>query len=181
MKKAKDQESTSFRIKKIRKEAGLRQWELAKILGTTQSAVHKYEHGVIPEPRRLLKLARIGDTTIEWILTGRHWENGAAGKERIPPDALHLACVLKNVSREKRKIYLEAIDILEESLKVLEKRLSAPLYDCDPMDISRALKELSPDILGVLSTASYLQKAIQKKIMSAQRSKFKKVKPDKDF
>lgn len=181
MKDPKDKENTSSRIKKIRKEAGLRQWELAKILGTTQSAVHKYEHGVIPEPRRLLKLARIGDTTIEWILTGRHWENGAAEKERVSADTLHLACALKKVSSEKRKIYLEAIDILEESLKVLEKRLGASLDDCDPMDIARTLKGSSPEILALLSTASYLQKAIQKKIMSAQRSKFKKVKPDKDF
>src|SRR5262245_43376599 len=45
------------RIKEIRKKARLRQWQLAEILGTTQSAVHKYEHGVIPEPRRLVKLA----------------------------------------------------------------------------------------------------------------------------
>src|SRR5882672_4620957 len=69
------------RIKEIRKKARLRQWQLAEILGTTQSAVHKYEHGVIPEPRRLVKLARLGNTTIEWILTGQHWENGSEGQE----------------------------------------------------------------------------------------------------
>jgi predicted transcriptional regulator len=28
--------------------AGLRQWQLAEMLGMTQSAVHKYEHRVIP-------------------------------------------------------------------------------------------------------------------------------------
>ena len=48
------------RVRQIRLAAGLRQWELAGMLGTTQSAVHKYEHGVVPEPRRLIELARIG-------------------------------------------------------------------------------------------------------------------------
>src|SRR5213594_1040015 len=69
------------RIKQIRKRAGLRQWQLAARLGTTQSAVHKYEHGVIPEPRRLVELSRLGTTTIEWILTGQHWENGSSEQE----------------------------------------------------------------------------------------------------
>ena len=53
-----DKASMGNRIRQIRTQAGLRQWELAKFLGTTQSAVHKYEHGVVPEPRRLVELAR---------------------------------------------------------------------------------------------------------------------------
>lgn len=177
----KGQQKISARIKKIRKEADLRQWELARILGTTQSAVHKYEHGATPEPRRLLKLAKIGNTTIEWILTGQHWENGSTGKERIHADILDLAHSLKRVSNEKRKIYLEAIDLLEESIKVLEKQLNGPLSDRDPAQIARALKELSSEVLEVLSISSSIQKAIQKKIVSTQKSKLSKVKPDKDF
>jgi len=49
-----DKRAMGLRIKQIRLQAGMRQWELARLLGTTQSAVHKYEHGVVPEPRRLL-------------------------------------------------------------------------------------------------------------------------------
>ena len=64
-----DKQSMGLRIKQIRLQAGMRQWELARLLGTTQSAVHKYEHGVVPEPRRLLELARVGNTSIEWLLT----------------------------------------------------------------------------------------------------------------
>src|SRR2546425_12113842 len=79
------------RIKQIRKKAGLRQWQLAGVLGTTQSAVHKYEHGVIPEPRRLIELSRIGNTTVEWILTGHHWENGSDRQDRPPAQVFRLA------------------------------------------------------------------------------------------
>ncbi len=176
-----DLKNISTRIKKIRKEAGLRQWELANILGTTQSAIHKYEHGVIPEPSRLLKLANIGKTTIEWILTGKHWENGSTEKERIPPEILHLAHALRTLTNEKRKMYLEAIDLLEESLKALEKKLNGKITECDPLKIAHALKGFSLDVLEVMSAASQVQKAIQRKIVSSQKSRLTKIKPNKDF
>jgi transcriptional regulator with XRE-family HTH domain len=180
MKSKKEQQKISARIKKIRKEAGLRQWELARFLGTTQSAIHKYEHGVTPEPRRLLKLAKIGNTTIEWILTGRHWENGFTGKERIQPDILDLAHAFKCVSNEKRKAYLEAIDLLEESMKVLETSLKAPPINLEPEEIARALKGFSPEVLEVLSAAAAIQKAIQNKIVSTQKTRLIKVKSRKE-
>ena len=53
-----DKAAMGRRIRQIRLGAKLRQWELAKLLGTTQSAVHKYEHGVVPEPRRLVELSK---------------------------------------------------------------------------------------------------------------------------
>ena len=90
------------RIRQIRLGARLRQWELAKLLGTTQSAVHKYEHGVVPEPRRLVELARIGGTSIEWVLTGRHWENGSDEQERVTSELLETASMLRDVSAEGR-------------------------------------------------------------------------------
>src|SRR5881396_1456314 len=92
------------RIKQIRKRAGMRQWQLAQILGTTQSAVHKYEHGVIPEPRRLIELARLGKTSIEWLLTGRHWENGSEEKERIEEGTFHLAVALRRFEEKNRRV-----------------------------------------------------------------------------
>ena len=62
-----DKAAMGKRIRQIRLGAGMRQWELARLLGTTQSAVHKYEHGVVPEPRRLVELAKIGGTSIELV------------------------------------------------------------------------------------------------------------------
>src|SRR5262249_16746037 len=71
-----DKKEIGARIKRLRKEAGLRQWQPAEMIGATQPAIHMYERGVLPEPKRLLELARIGHTTVEWILTGRQWERG---------------------------------------------------------------------------------------------------------
>src|SRR4029450_7119391 len=107
------------RIKEIRKKARLRQWQLAEILGTTQSAVHKYEHGVIPEPRRLVKLARLGHTTLEWILTGQHWENGSEGQERMQPDTYKLAERLQSLGPEQRRTLDDALRIVTEALEVM--------------------------------------------------------------
>ena len=100
-----DKAAMGRRIREIRLAAGLRQWELARILGTTQSAVHKYEHGVVPEPRRLVELARVGETSVEWILTGEHWENGATDRPRLSSGILDTAsclCALDERSRATR-------------------------------------------------------------------------------
>jgi len=105
------------RIKRIRKKAGLRQWQLAELLGTTQSAVHKYEHGVIPEPRRLVELSRLGNTTIEWILTGRHWQNGSQEQDRPPIDVFHLAERLQHFGPQQRSALDEALRIMGDAVE----------------------------------------------------------------
>ena len=107
-----DKDAMGRRIRQIRLGAKLRQWELAKLLGTTQSAVHKYEHGVVPEPRRLVELSRIGGTSIEWVLTGSHWENGSTQQERVSPELLGTACILREVSTDGRATVNEALRIL---------------------------------------------------------------------
>jgi transcriptional regulator with XRE-family HTH domain len=109
-----DKAAMGRRIKRIRTEAGLRQWQLAERLGTTQSAVHKYEHGVVPEPKRLVELARVGGTTVEWILTGRHWEDGDEGRERMPPEVYRIARAAAGLSQDR-------LDSLGDALKLLER------------------------------------------------------------
>ncbi len=109
------------RIKRLRQEAGLRQWELARLLGTTQSAVHKYEHGVVPEPRRLMELARVGHTSIEWILTGRHWENGAEEPERLSADLLRTASLLRELKDEDRGSLERALAVLRDAVEAFKE------------------------------------------------------------
>src|SRR3989442_12746423 len=79
------------RIKQLRKTKGLRQWQMAELLGATQPAVHKYENGILPEVKRLLTLARIANTSVERILTGRHCENGSRDMDRLAPETYDLA------------------------------------------------------------------------------------------
>lgn len=59
------------RIDLIRKQNGMNQEQLAVELNISQPAVSKYLKERIPPPEILLKLARLGKTTIEWILTGQ--------------------------------------------------------------------------------------------------------------
>lgn len=60
------------RIKKIRTiDLDMNQKRFAKQLGITQPMVSKYEKGqVIPSAEILLKIARLGKTTVEKILEG---------------------------------------------------------------------------------------------------------------
>ena len=61
----------SQRIDLIRKQNGWTQGQLAEALQLSQPAVSKYLKERIPSAEALLRLAKIGNTTIEWILTGQ--------------------------------------------------------------------------------------------------------------
>ncbi len=153
-----DKTSLGLRIRQVRAQAGLRQWELARMLGTTQSAVHKYEHGVVPEPRRLVELARIGETSVEWILTGRHWENGSPEQTRVPPGLLDTAAALRSLADEDRASVDDALRILREAVRAVE-----PVADGNapqPDTLVSALRDHAAPTLGLLTSAWRIQTAV---------------------
>jgi transcriptional regulator with XRE-family HTH domain len=160
-----DKAAMGRRIRQIRSQAGLRQWELARLLGTTQSAVHKYEHGVVPEPRRLMELARIGGTSIEWILSGRHWENGSEERERPTPDLLRTAALLREIEPDMRPSVEEALMILREAVSALTSpeagdRLPDPAIVAD-------LKHHAEATTRVLEAAWEIQNAVLRRVSRA--------------
>ena len=67
-----DKKNAGRRIKKIRViDLDLSQKQFAKKLGITQPMVSKYEKGeIIPPAQILLKIAKLGKTTVEMILEG---------------------------------------------------------------------------------------------------------------
>jgi len=65
-----DPKEVSRRIDLIRREKGLTQEELAALLQISQPAVSKYLRERVPPAEALLKIARLGQTTMEWLLTG---------------------------------------------------------------------------------------------------------------
>lgn len=148
-----DKAGMGRRIRQIRLGAKLRQWELAKILGTTQSAVHKYEHGVIPEPRRLIEIARVGGTSLEWVLTGTHWENGSTEQERISPDLLRTAAMLREVSAEGRSSLNEALRIVRDAIQALER-------DASQGQEHRTLRDHASSTVQLLEAAARIQRAV---------------------
>ncbi len=157
-----DKAAMGKRIRQIRLDAGLRQWELARMLGTTQSAVHKYEHGVVPEPKRLIELARIGNTTIEWILTGAHWENGSSEQERLSAELLQTAQLLSEI-RDKRESVDEALRIVREVVTALD---GSEMSGGDPLTLERSLRDHAPETLELLESAWRIQKAVLSRVMS---------------
>lgn len=151
-----DKAAMGRRIKQVRVQAGMRQWELARLLGTTQSAVHKYEHGVVPEPRRLVELARIGKTSIEWILTGSHWENGSQHQERLTPEVLQTAQVLRLIqAREMPRV--------DEALRIVRAALDALRAGSDGGRTSRG--DYSDETLRVLESAKRIQDAVVRSVL----------------
>ena len=153
------------RIRQIRTRANLRQWELAKILGTTQSAVHKYEHGVVPEPRRLVELARVGGTSIEWVLTGRHWENGSEDQQRLTPDFLETACLLREVLDEERSSIDEALRIVREAVHALRTADGEADTPADVEALARSLRGHSRATLRLLENAWRIQRAVMSRVL----------------
>ena len=58
------------RIRQIMGQLDVTQQELADLLGVSQPAISIYLKGRMPPPDVLLQIARLGGTTVEWILTG---------------------------------------------------------------------------------------------------------------
>ncbi len=159
-----DKAAMGRRIRQIRLREGLRQWELARLLGTTQSAVHKYEHGVVPEPRRLVELARIGGTSIEWVLTGRHWENGSNEQQRLPADVLETARSLREIVEDDGPGLDEALRITQDAVKALNGNGGAPVHAPDLRTLTSALANHGPQTLKVLEAAWRIQSAVLQRV-----------------
>jgi transcriptional regulator with XRE-family HTH domain len=59
------------------------QTEFAKALGVKkQNYISRYERGRIPSPDLLVRIARMGRVSIDWLLTGKQ---GKAGSVSIAP------------------------------------------------------------------------------------------------
>lgn len=166
-----DKAAMGRRIRQIRLGAGLRQWELAKVLGTTQSAVHKYEHGVVPEPRRLIELARVGETSIEWILTGEHWENGSPEQRRLSPDVLDTASLLQEFGGEARARVDEALSVMREAVAALASAGEAERESAGAARAAGGLEDHGARTLELLETAWRLQCRVLDRVADAVRSR----------
>jgi transcriptional regulator with XRE-family HTH domain len=99
------------RLKSIVEASGLTQRELAEALGISQPAVSQYLRGRMPQADVLYRLAKLGNCSMEWLLTGeqpraQHDEvnepappYGAAGKmlriwEKLSPESQQVVLVV---------------------------------------------------------------------------------------
>lgn len=153
------------RIKRLRKEAGLRQWQLAELIGATQPAIHMYERGVLPEPKRLLELARIGNTTVEWILTGKHWENGSQEMPRVPREIYELAFRFRDYSEEDREALGSGLEVINNAVDSIQKAEKEEFDKLTIEEIAQRLKDFSRETRRALSVALEIHYAVYKALL----------------
>jgi len=64
--------SLASRIKELRVNLGLTQSELAGKLNLSTNSIFKYEKGLsVPSPANLFKIASLGETTTDWLISGK--------------------------------------------------------------------------------------------------------------
>jgi transcriptional regulator with XRE-family HTH domain len=98
------------RIKARRKELGLTQVELARLLGINQSSLSELENGEsqMPKSDNLMKLAKVPRVSQAWIMTGKDGDLEVLDAE----EERHITA-LRGLGVEERK----AIYSLVETLK----------------------------------------------------------------
>ena len=117
----------------------------------------------LPEPRRLVELAKIGGTSIEWVLTGEHWENGSEAQERLSPEILQTACTLREISDEERATVDEALGIIREAVRSLDDDQveALPTYIAA---LSGTFRDHADDTLKLLESAWRIQHSVLKRV-----------------
>jgi transcriptional regulator with XRE-family HTH domain len=114
------EKSISDRIRKVMEQLNMTQNDLAETLGISQPAVSLYLQGRIPPADILYKIAQIGYTSIEWMLTGQDSQKGFAVQEKKPlyGDQQTLLSLWKDLPTNIQK------DILTLIRHLVEKRSS---------------------------------------------------------
>jgi len=80
-----DKMEVASRIKRVMKQAQMTQVDLAAYLGISQPAVSQYLQGRIAPAEVLLNIARLGNTTTEWLLTGKTPNISTDSVREAPP------------------------------------------------------------------------------------------------
>ncbi len=70
------------RIQQVMKRLQLTQKQLSEILGISQPAVSLYLQGRMPPADILYRIARLGHTSVEWLLSGNETAQAAAVSEK---------------------------------------------------------------------------------------------------
>ena len=93
------------RIMALRKEKNISQLELSKRLNVSRQAVSKWEQGVSsPDTERLIQLAEILGTEVEYLATGTHPEPGSVVLNIVETvERVEEKIVVKEVIRHVRR------------------------------------------------------------------------------
>jgi transcriptional regulator with XRE-family HTH domain len=168
-----DKSAIGQRIKHLRKSRNLRQWQMAQMLGATQPAVHKYENGILPEVKRLLEIARIGNTSVEWILTGSHWENGSVDMERMDHEVFELARHIHSFTPEQRRALGAALEVLHAASGRIRATSGIDMKDLSDAEIGRLVRSFEDHAMEPLMASLAVYDSV---ITALSRSRVRELK-----
>ena len=105
--------SVSERIIELRKQNGMTQGQLAEAVEVSRQAVSKWENGQsLPDSLKMIRLAEVLDTDIEYLSTGRR------NMGRRPPAVIH------SVETVEKIVEKPVVQVVE---KVVEKTVEVPV------------------------------------------------------
>ncbi|MBU2538117.1 MAG: helix-turn-helix domain-containing protein [Proteobacteria bacterium] len=150
-----EKEIRGRRIRDIRNRLGLSQEQLGKKLGgVSKGSISGYESGdVNPTPEALIKLARMGEVTLDWILTGHdQGENPMAEYQKKNGE---IAATIEPGSRAGRN---RSSVIEPPSVNALKKTASMPVEDL--IDESFSMSEMVTMTIEVLESKTVYRSAL---------------------
>ena len=106
------------RIRELRKKKGITQEQLASVLSVSPQAVSKWENDLAsPDSLKMIRLADLLDTDIEYLTTGRR------NYGRRPPVVLHS---VETVEKVVEKPVVQVVEKVVE--RVIEKPIEKKVY-----------------------------------------------------
>ena len=99
------------RIRNLRKSKNITQIEMAARLNTTKQTISKYEKGIVTNipSDRIEAMARILDTTPEYILGWEEKENPTVDNDGISENVMKLIEFAKQVPEDKAAMILQVM------------------------------------------------------------------------
>lgn len=106
--------SIGERITKLRQEAGLSQYQLAKVIGVSRQAVSKWENDqTAPDTINLIRLSNILNTDVEYLATGKK-------PEYTPPVIVDKVHTVEKIVEVEKIIKVPETVTVERVIKVPE-------------------------------------------------------------
>ncbi|RMI03396.1 MAG: XRE family transcriptional regulator [Calditrichaeota bacterium] len=109
------------RIQEIMDRLGLTQQQLAGLLEVSQPAISNYLQGRVPPPGVLLRLARVGGVTVDWLLTGENPPVAASSRVGEPSPVYGTSAALLDLwERLPRSLQKDVLQLLRTLVSELE-------------------------------------------------------------
>lgn len=136
-------------IRKIRLEKGMTMQEFGKLFGVSKSSVSMWENGKsIPSPDRLKQIAKIGNTSVNYILSSSDSENVALS-EKLSSDEKAKTFEPPEYTKSSKlrdlvfEIVSSRIDELLENIEQLESSNKVKLDNANNLiELSKQLKTI---------------------------------------